>query len=234
MIVMLDIIEHFTREELFPLMETVVRSLRPGGRLIASVPNAESPDGLRCVYADITHEIAFTPMSFEEMLFCHGPGTPPLHRHVTDNFDREHNNELKANIVFTRLDLEGPPVEKTEGWVEAVRLMRLIPARNGVIAENILRGGPIEFFGGPWRVDDNDFHGTQPGTYSHGVFTAHDPHDLLVRGNRTRAVGASGKTWRFLVMTGHAPTTSSSETSSSRSDRATTIQFLGTTSPRSF
>jgi hypothetical protein len=71
MIVMLDIIEHFTREELFPLMETVVRSLRPGGRLIASVPNAESPDGLRCVYTDITHEIAFTPMSFEEMLFCH-------------------------------------------------------------------------------------------------------------------------------------------------------------------
>src|SRR3954467_14333569 len=32
MITMLDIMEHFTREELFPLMEAVVRSLRPGGR----------------------------------------------------------------------------------------------------------------------------------------------------------------------------------------------------------
>ncbi len=72
MIVMLDIIEHFTREELFPLMESVVKALRPGGRLIASVPNAESPDGLRCLYTDITHEMAYTPMSFEEMLFCHG------------------------------------------------------------------------------------------------------------------------------------------------------------------
>jgi 2-polyprenyl-3-methyl-5-hydroxy-6-metoxy-1,4-benzoquinol methylase len=72
MIAMLDIIEHFTREELFPLMEKVVASLRPGGRLIASVPNAESPDGLRCLYTDITHEMAYTPMSFEEMLFCHG------------------------------------------------------------------------------------------------------------------------------------------------------------------
>jgi 2-polyprenyl-3-methyl-5-hydroxy-6-metoxy-1,4-benzoquinol methylase len=71
MIVMLDIIEHFTREELFPLMEAVVRSLRPGGRFIASVPNAESPDGLKCLYTDITHEMAYTPMSFEEMLFCH-------------------------------------------------------------------------------------------------------------------------------------------------------------------
>ena len=40
--------------------------------MIASVPNAESPDGLRCLYTDITHEMAFTAMSFEEMLFCHG------------------------------------------------------------------------------------------------------------------------------------------------------------------
>jgi 2-polyprenyl-3-methyl-5-hydroxy-6-metoxy-1,4-benzoquinol methylase len=71
-VAMLDIIEHFTREELFPVMEAVVRCLRPGGRLIASVPNAESPDGLRCLYTDITHEMAFTAMSFEEMLFCHG------------------------------------------------------------------------------------------------------------------------------------------------------------------
>lgn len=71
MITLLDIMEHFTREELFPLMEAVVRSLRPGGRIIASVPNAESPTGLQCVYTDITHEIAFTPMSFEELLFCH-------------------------------------------------------------------------------------------------------------------------------------------------------------------
>jgi 2-polyprenyl-3-methyl-5-hydroxy-6-metoxy-1,4-benzoquinol methylase len=71
-VAMLDIIEHFTRDELFPLLEAIVRGMRPGGRLIASVPNAESPDGLRCLYTDITHEMAFTPMSFEEMLFCHG------------------------------------------------------------------------------------------------------------------------------------------------------------------
>ena len=82
--------------------------------------------------------------------------------------------------------------------------MRLIGARNGVIAENILRGGPIEFFGGPWRIVDNDFRGTPPGTFSHGVFTGHGTHDLLVRGNRTRALEPSGKTWRFLVLTGYS------------------------------
>jgi len=71
LIAMLDIIEHFTREELFPMMEIVARSLHPDGRLISSVPNAESPTGLGCYFADITHEMSFTPGSFEEMLFCH-------------------------------------------------------------------------------------------------------------------------------------------------------------------
>jgi SAM-dependent methyltransferase len=67
----LDILEHFTREELFPLLEAISDRLAPGGRLLASVPNAESPEGLRTTYADITHEITFTPLSLEELLFCH-------------------------------------------------------------------------------------------------------------------------------------------------------------------
>jgi hypothetical protein len=120
---------------------------------------------------------------------------------MTDALDHGHN-ELRMNVVLTRLDLEVPPVENSGGWVEAIRLMRLLGARNGAIAENILRGGTIEFFDGPWRIVDNDFRGTPPGTISHGVFTGHGTHDLLVRGNRTRALEASGKTWRFLVLTG--------------------------------
>ncbi len=72
LVAMLDILEHLTREELFPLLNAVVSRLEPGGKLIASVPNAESPDANRAIYADITHEIAFTPMSLEELFFCHG------------------------------------------------------------------------------------------------------------------------------------------------------------------
>ncbi len=71
-VAMLDILEHFTREELFPIMEAVVSRMAPGGRLIVSVPNADSPHGLRSTYADITHEISFTPTSLSELLFCHG------------------------------------------------------------------------------------------------------------------------------------------------------------------
>jgi SAM-dependent methyltransferase len=72
LIAMLDILEHFTREELFPLLEAVTARLAPGGRLIASVPNADSPHAARAIYADITHEIAFTPTSLSELFFCHG------------------------------------------------------------------------------------------------------------------------------------------------------------------
>ena len=68
----LDILEHFTREELYPLLESVTARLAPGGRLIASVPNADSPHASRAIYADITHEIAFTPTSLSELFFCHG------------------------------------------------------------------------------------------------------------------------------------------------------------------
>ena len=43
---------------------------------------------------------------------------------MTDNFDPGYG-EARQNFAFTHLDLEIPPIEKKEGWVEAVRLMRL-------------------------------------------------------------------------------------------------------------
>jgi hypothetical protein len=122
---------------------------------------------------------------------------------LKDNFDDGHD-EPKPNISITRLNLEAPPVEDPRGWVESVRLMRLLHARNGVVTENVLRGGPVEFFGGPWQLVDNEFRGTPVGTFCHCVFGGHGTHDVVVRGNRTRADGASGKTWRFLVLTGRS------------------------------
>jgi hypothetical protein len=122
---------------------------------------------------------------------------------MTDNFDHGHD-DLKVNVAFTRLDLEIPPAEKREGWVEAMRLIRLIRAQSGAITGNTLRGGPIEFFDGPWQIVDNEFRGTLPGTFSHGFITGHNTHDLLIRGNRLISPQPSGKTWRFLVLTGYS------------------------------
>lgn len=68
----LDVLEHLTPQELFQLMELISASLAPGGRLILSVPNAESPQGLLTRYSDITHESSFGIVSMSEVLFCHG------------------------------------------------------------------------------------------------------------------------------------------------------------------
>jgi hypothetical protein len=119
---------------------------------------------------------------------------------MTDNFDQGHD-DVKVNIAFTRLDLEIPPLEKHEGWADALRLMRLMRAKCGVIEGNILRGGPVEFLEGPWRIVDNQFQGTLPGTFSHGVFEGHGTHDVVIRGNKTNSIAPSGKAWRFLVLT---------------------------------
>jgi hypothetical protein len=119
---------------------------------------------------------------------------------TTDNHDQGHD-DLKFGVVITRLDLEIPPPADPAKWVEAMRLIRLTNARSGMIAGNILRGGVVEFFGGPWQVINNDYRGTPPGTFSHGVFTGHGTYDLVLQGNRAKPVEPAGKTWRFLVLT---------------------------------
>jgi hypothetical protein len=120
---------------------------------------------------------------------------------LTDSFEPGYN-DLRTNVVFKNLDLEIPPAEDPSKWVEALRLYRLVGGASGAIVGNRLRGGPIEFFHGPWRVEDNEYRGTQPGTFSHGFIVGHYTRDLSICGNRLSSPPPSGKTWRFLVLTG--------------------------------
>jgi len=56
----LDIIEHFARDEALRFLELAYASLKPGGRLVLQTPNADSPFGLQVRYGgDITHEWAY-------------------------------------------------------------------------------------------------------------------------------------------------------------------------------
>jgi len=56
----IDVLEHLTRDELFESLRLIVAALRPEGRLIAQVPNADSPFHGAIRYGDLTHELAFT------------------------------------------------------------------------------------------------------------------------------------------------------------------------------
>jgi 2-polyprenyl-3-methyl-5-hydroxy-6-metoxy-1,4-benzoquinol methylase len=71
MIVALDLIEHFEKEEILELLKSAYRALNPGGKLLLSVPNAETLFGGTILYGDFTHEIAFTQESLSQILrFC--------------------------------------------------------------------------------------------------------------------------------------------------------------------
>lgn len=72
LITVLDVLEHFTREELLPLIDEIARVLLPGGRLIVHVPNGEAitPGVIR--YGDLTHELAFTQASLRQLAHACG------------------------------------------------------------------------------------------------------------------------------------------------------------------
>jgi SAM-dependent methyltransferase len=85
-VLLLDVLEHLTREDLFKTLDGVYRLLRAGGVCIAHLPNAEGVYGMRVRYSDLTHEQAFTAKSASQMfravgfadVRCH-EDTPVVH-----------------------------------------------------------------------------------------------------------------------------------------------------------
>jgi 2-polyprenyl-3-methyl-5-hydroxy-6-metoxy-1,4-benzoquinol methylase len=67
-IVALDVIEHFRKEEALELARLVAAALRPGGRFLLQTLNADSPFEGHHRYGDLTHETAFNPKSLETLL----------------------------------------------------------------------------------------------------------------------------------------------------------------------
>jgi 2-polyprenyl-3-methyl-5-hydroxy-6-metoxy-1,4-benzoquinol methylase len=71
-IFLLDVLEHVPKRDQIALLRSLARLTRPGGKLIVSVPNANSALGLRWLYQDWTHESAFTQESLEFVLLNAG------------------------------------------------------------------------------------------------------------------------------------------------------------------
>ena len=68
LIVALDIIEHFHKDEVIRFIDVCYQALRSGGRLIIQTPNADSPWSLAVRYGDFTHETCFSPRSLEGLM----------------------------------------------------------------------------------------------------------------------------------------------------------------------
>ena len=106
-------------------------------------------------------------------------------------------NGGKVDLSYTNLNIQAPAAH-TAGE-EAVHLMNFDPSDSGQIIHNILKGGTISLWNGPWQILNNDYQGTPANTVSYSVFFIRNEHDVLIQGNHIHSVTGAGVTYRFLV-----------------------------------
>jgi len=71
-IIAVDVLEHFDQAGVLRLLDAIGGALRPGGMLVFRSPNAGSPFFGRYRYGDLTHGIAFTASSANQVLAAAG------------------------------------------------------------------------------------------------------------------------------------------------------------------
>ena len=76
LVIALDLIEHFTKDEAMEFLDQASQSLAAGGRLILNTPNAASPLAGARRYGDFTHEIGFSPSCLSQILELFGLERP--------------------------------------------------------------------------------------------------------------------------------------------------------------
>ena len=67
LIIGLDIIEHFQKDEVLHFLDACYKALKPRGCLILQTCNADSPWGVMHRYNDFTHELCFNPNSLRRL-----------------------------------------------------------------------------------------------------------------------------------------------------------------------
>lgn len=85
-----DIMEHFSKDKVLEMLESVYGSLNDGGRLIIQTVNAENPLWGRIRHGDFTHDLAFTKNSMNQVLKVAGfkkvivrPQRPVVHGFIS-------------------------------------------------------------------------------------------------------------------------------------------------------
>lgn len=67
LILAMDFVEHFSKDELMRLVRAIRAALEPGGYLILQTPNGQGLFPSQVVYGDLTHLTIFTPESLQQL-----------------------------------------------------------------------------------------------------------------------------------------------------------------------
>ncbi len=71
-IIAMDVIEHFKKEEVLNLLALIYTSLKPGGLFVIQTPNGEGLLPNYVIYGDITHFTILSPLSLKHILTYNG------------------------------------------------------------------------------------------------------------------------------------------------------------------
>ena len=82
----------------------------------------------------------------------------------------------------------------------AMNLVRTNDADSGTITGGTFQGGPIDLFGGPWMVSNNQVLGAQADTYSTDAFGLHSSNGSTIEGNVVTQLDPAGSLFRLVVM----------------------------------
>src|SRR6266480_3264163 len=72
MLISFDILEHLTRDEILLCADQAYRILKPGGKWLIHVPNAEGIFSGSVFFGDLTHETLFTRQSLRQVMSVAG------------------------------------------------------------------------------------------------------------------------------------------------------------------
>lgn len=97
LIVLIDVLEHLSKDEAIATLIAVYDHLEPGGKVILRVPNMSNPLNLRTRYVDFTHEIGLSQESLQQVFRLTGFEIESVHGAFF-----EHRNWL-TRMIFDRL-----------------------------------------------------------------------------------------------------------------------------------
>ncbi len=92
-ITILDVLEHFKKEDVIPLLNKIYKGTKLGGKIIIQVPNMQAPDSQLHRYNDFTHEIGFVEHSLRQVLLTAGITNFSFY-----GFEEIIGNDLKTRI----------------------------------------------------------------------------------------------------------------------------------------